>query len=449
MTELKEYTSEAVCISGNPKSNGNTTFMLICILTIFISLPCTAQTNADVQAANAVNAFAIDVYRQLAADGGNLFFSPYSISSALAMTYAGARGRTAAEIEKTLHFADFKSKIHPQMSNVQNRFAAISSKANAFDTANSRYGRGFGVVNSRGTGALNIANRLWLDNREVLKADYKTLIEKHYGAGFDTVDFFNAPEKARLKINGWVAQKTNDRIKDLLLPRNVNSDMRLILTNTIYFNSAWSMPFREINTKNEPFHTGKDRQKTVPIMSQWMFLSYGENAVMQWLKIPYDIPGFSMLILLPKENRSFTQLAELEKKITPQAMASWMADMKSSPIILRMPKFKDVQRYSLADILKKLGMKTAFTGSADFSGMVENAVVNGNALMISYVIHKAFIEVDEKGTEAAAATAVGGLMGGRTKPIEWIAFDADHPFIYCIIDEQTGVILFMGRMIEP
>jgi len=411
-------------------------FLLTCflfLLTVFFpqssAAAQTASTKAaTARAASAVNAFAVDVYRQLATGSGNLFFSPYSISSALAMTYAGARGETALEMAETMRFTGCEREIHEAMKALRDRFDSIPSEM----------------------GSLDIANRLWLDKREKLTPDYSALVEKNYEAGVDTVDFRNAYRKVRLEINDWVAQKTRDKIKDLLQEDNVTPDTKVILVNAIYFNSAWLEPFDKANTRGEPFHTDKGTQKIVPMMSRTGRFLYGENHEMQWLKIPYKMPGFSMLILLPRENESFTQVEELEKKLAADALVSWMDGMKYSRVALRMPKFKDERRYPLSDVLQKLGMKLAFTNDADFSGMVEKPTVDGYSLHIDYVVHQSFIELDEERTEAAAATVVGMVRAtGIMEPEPIIEFNADRPFIYCLTDDQTGTILFMGRMVQP
>jgi serpin B len=345
------------------------------------------------------------------------------------MTYAGARGNTAVEMEKTLHFSGNDSKIHAEMKSLNNRFdtEAIESKS----------------------GVIDVANRLWFDKRENLKADYKALVAKYYGAGVETVDFFKAHQSARQQINEWVSKKTRGRIKNLLKENNVSSNTKLILVNAIYFNSSWLYPFDKALTKDKPFYTGKNKQITVPIMFRSGRYLYGENAEMQWLKIPYKISGLSMLILLPRENESFTQIEELEKKLTPQIMTSLSGDMKYSEVALRMPKFKSENRYTLSDVLKILGMKSAFTNDADFSGMIEKPVVNGPVIHIDYVVHEAFIEIDEEKTEAAAATAVGIKATAAIISQPVMEFNVNRPFIYCLTDEQTGVILFMGRMEQP
>ena len=399
--------------------------LLACLLAVFLfgtsgaaseSLPADP---AGTQAASAVNAFAIDVYRQLAAESGNLFFSPYSISSAMAMTYAGARGDTAAEMAKALRFADHGPEIHAAMKSLQDSYDSIPEE----------------------DGTFSVANRLWLDKREKLIPEYLTLVEKYYGAGVETIDFLNAHERARLEINDWVAQKTRDKIRDLLQGGDVTPDTSLILVNAVYFSSAWLEPFDKELTREEPFHTGKGEQKTVPMMHRTGRFLYGENSDAQWIRIPYSIWGFYMTIFLPRENESFTQLEEFESKLDAEALALWMEETRWREAALYMPKFKDERRYRLADILQKLGMDLAFSAKADFSGMTEGPQ------KIDNVIHQAFIELDEERTEAAAATAV--VMTRTSLAIEpAVEFRADKPFIYCLTDD-AGAILFMGRMASP
>ena len=407
--------------------------LLVCFL-MFVSLPTgakaeSAEANARV-ATNAINAFAFDVYAVLAAESGNenIFFSPYSISSALAMTYAGASGETAEEMAKTLRFTGFEDEIHAAMKSLQDRFNAIPSE----------------------TGILDVANRLWLDKEDELTPGYEALMREYYGAGVETVDFYNSYNQARVEINDWVAQKTRDKIKDILQEGSVSSDTTLILVNAIYFNSAWLEPFDKALTWKEPFRTGKDDQYDVSMMRRTDYFLYGDNSDAQWVKIPYKIPGFSMLLILPRENEQFTQMKELEKKLTHDALISWVSNMRRSRVSLHMPKFKDERRYSLGETFKKLGMNLAFTEDADFSGMVVDPLKDDFAIHMNLVVHKAFIELDEERTEAAAATAAS-LIRFRTNPDEppAIEFKADRPFIYCLMDDETGTILFMGRMERP
>jgi serpin B len=411
--------------------------LLACFFVVLLSLSgisnaaeqkAEAVPELSMQATPVINAFAIDVYRQLASGRGNLFFSPYSIASALAMTYAGARGDTAAEMEKVLHFTEYKAGIHAAMKSLQNRFNSIPGE----------------------NGIFSVANRIWLDMREELVPDYSTLVEEYYNAGVESADFFDAYEKARLEINDWVAQKTREKIKDLLQPGEITAITKLILVNAVYFNSAWLEAFDKSMTVEEPFHIEKDKQCNVQMMHRTGNLYYGENSEAQWVRIPYSMPGLSMTIFLPRENESFTQLADLEKKLTSKVIESWISDMQFREVKLSIPKFKDKSRFNLTELLQKLGMKLAFDWvKADFSGMVIEPRKNGFTLCISDAIHQAFIELDEERTEAAAATAV--VMATKsliTAPAPGIIFRADHPFIYCLTD-NTGTILFMGRMTDP
>jgi len=377
------------------------------------------------EAAKAVNTFAFDVYRQLSGSEkeGNLFFSPYSISSVLAMTWAGAKGETALEMAKALCFDSLDAEsMHAGMKALRERFGSIPENM----------------------GILAVANRLWLDRSENLLPGYTELVEQNYGTGVEQVDFLKNAKTARETINYWIEGQTRDKIKNLLRPGNVTPDTRLVLTNAIYFNSAWKVMFNKANTQERPFRIGKDEHKDVPMMWRTGHYLYGEEPSLQWIKIPYEMPGFSLMILLPRDNESFTQLEELESRLTPEALASWTADMKPREVELHMPKFRYEARYSLSEILKELGMKLAFTDNADFSGMMENA------LCIDLVIHQTFIELDEERTEAAAATAVTMMIFGspiRREPP--VVFCADHPFVYFLTDDVTGTILFMGRMTAP
>jgi serpin B len=387
----------------------------------------------EVEASIAVNAFAIDVYRQLSQGEGNVFFSPYSIVSSLAMTLAGARGETGQEMAKTLHFKGIESVFPALMKTLKERFDSIPQEMGVF----------------------NVATRLWLDKEQELLTDYVALVEENYGGGVERLNFKKDADGARKVINDWVERKTHDKIKDLLRQGDVNSATRLVLTNAIYFNSAWREPFNVKFTKEEPFYWGEDKQKNVLMMHRTGNFLYGAKPGLpakpglQWIKIPYRIPGLALLLLLPQVNSSFTQLEELENSLDPQELAEWATSAQTHRVSLWLPKFKDEGRYALKDVLQKLGMKLAFTEDADFSGMVEDPKNNGGDLFIDSVIHQSFIELDEKGTEAAAASAVVVAMKSTAilQEAEPIEFRVDRPFIYCLMDE--GTILFMGRVVQP
>jgi serpin B len=386
-------------------------------------------------AAGAIDAFAIDVYRRLAEDDGerkgNLFFSPYSIASALAMTYGGASGQTAAEMAKALRFAGDAAALHASMKKIADRFGAISGDE----------------------GVIDVANRLWLDGTQKLLPDYIALAGENYDGGVESADFRKGTEDARATINAWVERKTRDKIRELLRKGDVTGDTRLVLTNAIYFNAAWREPFDAELTKEEPFRTGRNESKNVPMMQQTGMFSYGETPELQMIKVPYGFfpPRISLLVLLPRVNKSFTQLENLEKDLTLESLDRWTSDMRFRRAALWLPKFRVEGRFELKEVLKKLGMKLAFGRDADFSGMVADPHNEEGDFCIDAVIHQSFIDLDEKGTEAAAATAVSMIRATAFRPEteEPVEFRADHPFIYCIVDDQTGVILFMGRMMEP
>ena len=383
----------------------------------------TNRPSSGAQAVAAVNAFAIDVYKQLAAESGNLFFSPYNISSALAMAYAGARGNTAAEMAKALRFTGIETEIHESMKSLQDRLNSIPYEE----------------------GILEAANGLWVDELEQIEPGYEALARKNYGAEAKTADFSSKPRESERMINDWVAQKTRDKIRDVF-NGNVSPATKMVLVSAIYFNSAWFAPFKKALTETKPFTAGDGRERGVPMMHREGYYSYGENSDAQWVKIPYRIPGFSMLILLPRENSSFTQMEYLEKKLTSNTLVSWTADMRYIEVDLRMPKFRDERSYPLKGILQKLGMNAAFDmKKSDFSGMLQRS----DGFSIDNVVHKTFIEVDEEKTEAAAVTGVFIALGAAPKPPP-VEFNADHPFIYCIVDDNAGgLILFMGRMEQP
>ena len=398
---------------------------LVCVTLVLFLLPCIVLADNDavstVLAARSINAFALDLYKELATKGGNIFFSPYSISAALTMTYIGARGETATEMKKVLRFVGNEDQIHPAMQMLQNRFDGIPEEQ----------------------GVIDIANRLWLNAESEYFTDFTSTVVRYYGAGVTSVDFSGGPENARITINDWVAENTRSKIRDLLQQGDIDELTRLVLTNAIYFNSNWLHQFDKANTRDLPFYTGLNQHFTVPMMSRTGNFMYSENTDLQWIKIPYTIPNLSMLILLPSQNETFTQLDVLENMLTPEYFIELINLMVYTQISLSMPRFKDEQRYSLPATLRKLGMRKAFS-DADFTG-----IMNRDDLYITDVIHQAFIEVDEEGTEAAAATAVIMGVRGLIDPEPVKVFNANRPFIYMLFDETTEVILFMGRLERP
>ncbi len=386
----------------------------------------TPQSNTADQKAvvDGNNAFAVALYGQLRSQDGNLFFSPESISTALAMTYAGARGDTAAEMAKTLHFTLPPERLHPAMG-------ALLSNLNA---AHNGY-------------QLRAANALWAQRDYVFLDDFLKLNKRDYGAGFNQVDFKGATEEARLTINQWIEKKTENKIKDLLQPGVLNSLTKMVLTNAIYFKGDWLTPFPKAWTEDDDFHLSPARNVKAPLMHLTEGFDYFDGGTFQALEIPYKSGDLSMIIFLPKD---IGGLPALEKSLTASNMKQWLDQLRPVPeVILTLPKFQMTRQLSLQDTLGAMGMPRAFDpNAADFSGMTGK-----RELYISAVIHKAYIDVNEKGTEAAAATAVvmhGALaMPPRFQPPPPPVFRADHPFVFLIRDNHSGGILFMGRVTDP
>lgn len=369
------------------------------------------------------NQFALELYQQLRKEEGNLFFSPSSISTALAMTYAGAAGETAAEMAKTLHFGTPKEQLHDGMKAMQAYWTTPDNKK--------------GI-------RLNLANRLWgQESYEFLPAFLQITRDK-YGAGLARLNFAQT-EDARQTINGWVEDQTEDKITDLIPVGVLSADTKLVLTNAIYFHGIWSDPFKKDRTKDEDFHlTATDKIK-VPMMHRWDEFRYGAVDDLQILELPYGDGSLSMVVLLPK---AIDGLADLEAKLTFQNLQRWMTSVKhEDEVKVYLPKFKMTSQFQMADTLKAMGMELAFdANAADFSGMT-----GGRDLFISAVIHKAFVDVNEEGTEAAAATGV--VMMPTAAPIEEPkeppVFRADHPLVFMIRDNRNGAFMFLGRITNP
>lgn len=371
------------------------------------------------------NRFALDLYALLADDpthrDDNLFFSPFSISSALAITYEGARGTTADEIRSVFHFPENQSILRSGFAGV---IEDINSRANAY--------------------TLRTANALWAEQTYPFLGDYISAAEQHYGARTTNLDFINTPDKSRGIINTWVEDQTEDRIKDLLQPGTINPLTRLVITNAIYFKGTWVAQFDEEKTTDADFRTGTGAIVRVPMMEQTdedARYGYAETDILQALSMPYESgegKDLSMLVLLPKND----DLARIERSLNTRMLSSLQDSLRTRKVIVYFPKFVMETKYSLPVVLSAMGMPTAFTPSADFSGM--DGTRN---LFIDDVIHQAFVEVNEEGTEAAAATAVE--MVTKAVAVREPVFRADHPFFFMIRDNKTGTILFMGRLTDP
>lgn len=371
---------------------------------------------------NGNSELAFDLYQQLKDEEGNLFYSPYSISLALAMTYAGARGETETQMADALDFLLSQDKLHPA-------FNALSLELDS---------RGQGAQGKDGEGfRLNIVNAIWGQKDYTFLADFLDVLAVNYGAGLRVLDFIGAPEESRVTINDWVADQTEGRIEDLIPQGLINSMTRLVLTNAIYFNTAWLNPFDEDITRDGDFYRLDGSQVTVPMMSQQEHLGYAEGDGYLAVELPYDGEELSMVILLPDSG----QFESFENSLSAEQVAAIIESLDYREVALTMPKFEFDSEFSLLEALSALGMPIAFSGGADFSGMTGN-----RDLFIADVVHKAFVSVDEAGTEAAAATAVVMEMTAMPDVVE---VSVDRPFIFLIRDIETGAILFVGRTLNP
>ncbi len=368
------------------------------------------------EVAQSTNEFAFELYKQLSKEGNNLFFSPASISTALAMTYAGAKGQTEQQMAQVLHFKPEEKQIHEG-------FGGLSQLLNSTD-------KGY---------QLNMANRLWGQKTYPFQPEFLTTTQKNYGAELAKVDFAQA-EQTRQEINAWVEKQTQGKIEDLIPSGVLDSRSRLVLTNAIYFKGTWANEFSKKATADAPFHLSQDKPIDVPMMHQSKEFPYTETDDLQLLELPYGGDDLSMVVLLPKKRNG---LEDMESKLTAQNLEAWTKALRSKEVQVFLPKFKLTSEFRMADVLRAMGMTLAFSDQADFSG-----ISTAEDLMISEVLHKAFVDVNEEGTEAAAATGVVVRVTAAL-PQEPIVFRADHPFVFLIRDKRTDAVLFLGRVMNP
>jgi serpin B len=367
------------------------------------------------------NTFALDLYAHLAKEEGNLFLSPASISTALAMTYAGARGQTADEMARTLHFTLDQQRLHPAFAGQLREWKAEGKKRSY---------------------QLSVANALWGQKGFGFVPEFLNLTRTNYGAGLVEVNFAADPELARRTINEWVEQQTRQKIKDLLKPQMINSLTRLVLTNAIYFKGDWQAQFNKAATQDQDFHVSADTMVKVPLMHRTGQYRYLDGGNFQALELPYAGKDLAMVVLLPRKP---ADLGNLEKVLSTVRLQEWLGKSGEQDVSVWLPRFKMTKELQLNQVLADMGMPTAFIdGKADFSGMSGSRP----PLHISQVVHKAFVDVNEEGTEAAAATAVI-LSAPTALPRRPVSFRADHPFVFLIRDMHTGSILFMGRVNNP
>lgn len=390
--------------------------------------PAVADDTLD-QLVTDTTAFALALERELQSgrSGANLFSSPYSVAVALAMTYAGARGETADEMREALRFSLSDDRLHPAF----NRLTRTVEAAPETDDAEGDPFR------------LRVVNAIWGQRGFPFREDYLELLATHYGAGLRTVDFADDPEAARTAINTWVANQTEDRIQDLLGKDAVGPRTRLVLTNAIYFNASWKTPFDESNTTEQEFTSIDGTTATVPMMRRQGEIAFAAMDGHQAVELPYIGDSASMVIVLPKEGEFEDFAASLDR----DRLNELLDGLRRSEGSLALPRFTYRSEFSLTAVLRRLGMERAFEkGAADLTGMYDPGRA-AEELSIDDVIHKAFVSVDEAGTEAAAATGVtvGAISVSPGEPWEMVV---DRPFLFGIRDRGTGAILFLGRVVD-
>ena len=371
------------------------------------------------------NAFALDLYSTLSDGEGNLIFSPFSISEALAMTLAGARGETERQMMNTLHYELPQGRLHPSF--------------NALDRELASRGKGLEGEENQ-LFQLNIANAIWGQKGYEFLPDFLDTLAESYGAGLRPLDFAGAPEESRAKINDWVSDETEGKIEDLLPLGTIDSLTRLVLTNAIYFNASWHWPFDQRLTQERPFHLAGGGRVEVPMMTETSksFYGHAKGKGYQAVDVPYSRGEMSMTILLPDAGT----FREFEDSLNAEVLSRILDDIEIDYITLTMPLFEFESEFSLGETLAEMGMPDAFGAHADFSGMTGT-----QGLRIDYVVHKAFVSVDERGTEAAAATGVVVSVSSPVK--DPIPVTVDRPFIFLIRDTATGTVLFLGRVMNP
>jgi serpin B len=394
------------------------------------SLPRTANTAPDGalqnQLVNGNTDFALALYRQLLLETPgeeNLLFSPLSISTALAMTYAGARGQTATEMVDALRFSLPAEPLHAGMGWLDRQLSQRGAGAQGKDEQPFR---------------LVVSNSVWGDGQASFVPDYLDILAQYYGTGISLLDFQGAPDSSRIKINDWVAERTEQRIQNLLPESTVTTATRLVLVNAVYFNAAWQKKFDVAATTEELFKQLDGSSKTVSLMNQTSTLNYTAGEGYQAVELPYDGGELVMLVILPADGR----MAEIEQSLNAESLQTMRNAMQAQYTQLALPRFKLDGSFGLKSSLQQLGMRQAFTDQANFS-----AISSGMALFVQDVVHKSFAEVDENGTEAAAATGV--IAGVTAIPPKPVVFKANRPFLFAIIDQPTAALVFLGRIVDP
>jgi len=416
------------------------------ILQVFgalIAAMAQGATNFDL-AAQATNELAVDLHRQLATGNENLCVSPYSIESALAMTFAGADGETRTEMARVLHFPSDASAVPTSLASLQHSLEEMSVKTAELVKEAKRFDGPSEPI------TLTIANRLFAQKGYDFRESFLTLVKQNYGAAFEPLDFVTDASGATQHINHWVADQTHDRIRDLIPANALNKMTRLVLANALYLKAPWADPFSEKATQPEPFHVRGGAPVDVPTMRKAAPFGFAKREGFIAVSLPYVGNDLQFLVLLPDDVNG---LHALESRLTASMLAECAKLETRKEVDLHLPKFKfEPPTIALAENLQALGMKSAFDiprGSANFDKIAPRKP--NDYLYISQVFHKTFIAVDEKGTEAAAATATvmmraTAMAESKPKPIE---VKVDRPFVYAIQHVPTGVCLFLGRVTDP
>ena len=374
------------------------------------------DTNATAESVSSLvdslNDFSFNFYQQIgSSEAGNIFFSPYSIFTAFSMAYEGARGNTAIEMQNVLNI-------------LQNNSATLGS-----------FGRVYNLLNQKQDGyTISTANAFWAHQDYSFLKEYLSLLENFYMAEANELDFAKNVEAAET-INNWIEEQTNDKIKDMIQPDMLSALTKLVLTNAIYFKGLWANPFDPDDTYETDFKLTSSETVGVDMMMDDSFYNYTETEDLQIIKLNYQGNDLSMVIVLPKENN----ITIAESAMNYENLSKWRNGFYEMEIDVLIPKFKIEKKYSLKSILAEMGIIDAFTGAANFSGMDGT-----DDLFIGKAIHQSYVEVNEEGTEAAAATGI--IMVLKALPYQ---FKADHPFVFLIQHEETGAVLFMGRVANP
>jgi serpin B len=374
---------------------------------------------ADSRITPAMNAFTPASYRQLMGGDANLILSPFNIATALSMALAGARGQTAEEIQSVLH-------LHYDLT---------------YDAALGSLLADLTKAGNTGGNELHTANGLWVQRGFAIQPAFENTLTNNYHAPLTPLDFIANSEAARSQINRWTEEHTKEKIKNLLPAGSLDAQTRLVLTSAIYFYGKWQDPFVTSRTQPAPFTLPAGATTQANFMNQTSNFGYTETPSAQILEMRYAATGIAFDVLLPT---TLTGLPNLEKSLTLENLTGWLGNLTTRNVRVSLPKFRAESEFSLRKALSTMGMPTSFTGKADFSGIDPK-----RGLAISEVVHKAFVDVSEQGTEAAAATGITMQTTAMRVPERAVVFRADHPFIFLIRDTRTGVVLFIGRLMKP